>query len=90
MEKILIYLLKGKKKLAVLFNNNQELNGVKDLLDINPESIILNGTIKDIDQILERWEISSTTVKNITKTQNSFKVLVEIDCKLLLRKHPKV
>ncbi len=89
MEKILIYLLKGNKKYAVSFNNEQELKNIKNIVDIPTSSIITNGNIKDVNQILERWEISSTKIKTLNKTTNSLTMLVEVDCKLLLRKVKK-
>ena len=86
MKKILIYLIKGKKKFATLFNNEKSLLNLKDLADITDEEFINNGAIPDTEEILERWEIKSTDVKNIKKNRNTLKVTVEIDCKLLLRK----
>jgi hypothetical protein len=86
MKKILLYLLKGKKKYAVMFNDEKSLTELKDVLDIPEDNVIINGRIMDSDKILERWEINNATVKDVKKTRNSMTVTVEVDCKLLLRK----
>lgn len=86
MKKILIYLIKGKKKFATLFNDEKSLLNLKDLADITDEEFINNGAIPNTEEILERWEIKSAKIKQISKNRNTLKVTVDIDCKLLLRK----
>lgn len=86
MKKILLYLIKNRKKYAVLFNDDKALTTLKDILDIPEENVIMNGRIMDSDKILERWEVDKGTIKEVVKNRNTMTITVEIDCKLLLRK----
>jgi hypothetical protein len=72
MEKILLYIEKTGKKHVLVYDTEQNL---KDLLP--PEDMIDNGTVSNINEIKERWEINK-----VTKTDNK----LTIDFKLLLRK----
>jgi hypothetical protein len=88
MNKILVYLIKNNKKYAVLFNDNDSLLNLDDLLNIEEVQYIDDGRISTPEKIGERWEIKSAEVKKIDKNRNTLKMTVEIDCKLLLRKTP--
>lgn len=86
MKRILIYLLKTTKKYALIFNENKNILDLKDLTDLTKDEIILNGLIKDSDKFLEKWEMKSAQIKKIEKTKSSFKITIDAEFKLLLRK----
>ena len=90
MKKILIYLLPSNKRYAVLFNDENEILDIEDVIDdVDPDKMITNGVIKGTEDIFERWEVQSAKIKNVRKTRNSWKVTIDVDFKLLLRKFMK-
>lgn len=87
MEKILIYLIKNNKKYAVIFPDEDNLLMIKDFTkDVDDDQIIKNGSIKNSDEILERWEIKSAKVKKATKNRSQLTMTLDVECKLLIRK----
>lgn len=86
-ERILIYLVENNKKFIADFDTNDKFLELKDLVtDLNDNQVINNGTVKNPEEVLERWQIKSAKVKNLRKNRNQIKATIEVDCKLILRK----
>jgi hypothetical protein len=86
-KRILIFLVQSNKKYIADFDTEKQLLELNDLVtDINGKQLIDNGNIKNPEEILERWEVKSAKIKNISKNKNQVKATIEVDCKLLLRK----
>lgn len=93
MKRILIYLLKTTKKYALIFNENKDILNLEDLTNLTKEQIILNGLIKypenpnESKDFFEKWELKSAKIKNIEKNNSNFKVTLDVDFKLIIRKN---
>jgi len=72
MEKILLYIEKKVKKNILIYEDEKQLLGM-----VAPEKLINNGTVSNVAEIKEKWQINK-----VTKTNNK----LTIDFNLILRK----
>jgi hypothetical protein len=69
MEKILLYIEKKRKKNILIYEDEKHLRGM-----VAPEKLINNGTVSNVAEIKEKWQIDK-----VDKTNNKLTIYFTLD-----------